>query len=313
MLQGFRTSGQVHRWSISYYPEGNDCNGSVVVTIDDERSVCNLDSEHRLDGATFNRFGLLNVMKQWDDPGEVWLDDVEVNGEREDFSSDPGWDSRGNQTTYVSRDVRPRFDFGYSATNFAGGTSKGELGGLIFRGDIRDPNRIAYYGDRIERLTLAKPMQASGTISLRRAVSDSGTLIGFYNSEESVATNPSQSSAIPRSFLGLAVEGPSSEGFFVYPAFRDARDRNGRTTSGPNILPDGTAHSWALKYGPPAADRPGSITVSLDGKAARLVLPSKQIDSSTLFDRFGIVTAWIDGNGQHIYFDDVSYTFSQHD
>jgi hypothetical protein len=111
----------------------------------------------------------------------------------------------------------------------------------------------------------------------------------------------------------LAVEGPSSEGFFVCPAFRDARDRNGRTTSGPNILPDGAAHSWALKYGPPAADQPGSITVSLDGKAARLVLPSDQIDSSTFFDRFGIVTAWIDGNGQHIYFDDVSYTCGQHD
>jgi hypothetical protein len=29
------------------------------------------------------------------------------------------------------------------------------------------------------------------------------------------------------------------------------------------------------------------------------------------FDRFGLVTPWIDGNGQHVYFDDLRYTCRQ--
>jgi len=29
------------------------------------------------------------------------------------------------------------------------------------------------------------------------------------------------------------------------------------------------------------------------------------------FNRFGIITTWIDGNGQRIYFDDLTYTFQQ--
>jgi hypothetical protein len=312
-LQGFKTNGAVHRWSITYDPNGNNGNGSIEVRIDDEKSICHISPEHRMDGATFNRFGLLPVMKQWDNGGEIWLDDISVNGELEEFSSDPNWDARHNNRTYVSGNVRPRFDFGYGPTNFAGGARAGEMGGLVFRGDIREPHRMAYYGDRVKRLSLSKPMRASGKISLRRGVSDSGTLIGFFNSKESIATNPSQSSALPGSFMGAAIEGPSREGFLIYPAFRDARESNGRTTSGPHILPDGSTHDWALEYSPLAPDQAGQITVTLDGETTTLTLSADEFDPSTTFDRFGIVTAWVDGNGQTIYFDDLTYTCEQNE
>ena len=29
------------------------------------------------------------------------------------------------------------------------------------------------------------------------------------------------------------------------------------------------------------------------------------------FNRFGLVTTWIDGNGQRVYFDDLTYTCEQ--
>jgi len=45
------------------------------------------------------------------------------------------------------------FDFGYSDTIFAGGKAKGEIGGLIFRGDCRYPARMAYYADRVGPLS----------------------------------------------------------------------------------------------------------------------------------------------------------------
>jgi hypothetical protein len=31
----------------------------------------------------------------------------------------------------------------------------------------------------------------------------------------------------------------------------------------------------------------------------------------TRFNRFGLITTWIDGNGQTIYLDDLTYTWKQ--
>jgi hypothetical protein len=312
-LRGFEAGGKAHRWTLSYDPQSNGGQGSIVVTIDNETAECRLDAGHKLDGASFDRFGLLTVMKQWDDPGLVWLDDVTVNGQLENFTSDPHWDASGNQRTYVTSDVRPRFDFGYSPTHFAGGARTGELGGLVFRGDIRYPNRMAYYADRLEKLTLDRPLRASGTISLHRAVSDSGTLIGFFNSQESIRTSESQATGRPKCFLGVAVEGPSRSGFFVYPTYRGA-DGTGLTAAAddrPAILPDKSVHRWMLEYRPEAAGGNGQITAALDGKSVRLDLRPSDRAVPILLDRFGIVSTWIDGNGQHIYCDDLTYTCRQ--
>lgn len=310
-LRGFQASGKVHHWSLSYDPAAQNGNGSIVVTIDNETAVCHLDAGHKHDGATFDHFGLLPVLKQWDDPGEVWLDDVTVNGEHEDFSTDPGWDSLNNRRAYTTAIVRPRFDFGFSDTAFAGGRQRGELGGLVFRGDIRFPERMASYGAPTEPLTLAKPLRASGTVALCRAVSDSTTLLGFYHARESLRTNPSQATGWPRSFVGLAIEGPSRAGFFVYPAYRDAGDTAdaARGEDLPSILPNGTVHRWTIDYIPRAGALAARITVTLDGKPARLELPDGV--TPTELNRFGLVSTWIDGNGQHVYFDDVTYTWKQ--
>jgi hypothetical protein len=312
-LRGFKTGGAPHRWSLSYDPAGHGGAGSIAVTIDNETAICHLDAGHKQDGARFNRFGLMTVMKQWDDPGEAWLDDITVNGELETFDRDPHWDARGNQRTYKSTNVRPRFDFGFSPTNFSGGRKSGELGGLVFRGDIRYPERTAYYGDRLDALTLARPLRASGTVALRRAVSDSTALLGFFNSAESSRVNPSQSDGFPKSFLGLAVEGPSRDGFFFYPAMRTAASQTayGQGTERPVILPDGAVHRWTLAYRPGEGAGPGRIVVALDGRGSQIDVPADDQAAPTRFDRFGLVTTWIDGNGQHIYFDDLTYTFKQ--
>src|SRR5207249_618978 len=145
-----------------------------------------------------------DVVKSVDDGGEVWLDDVSVNGRSDDFARDPGWDAFQNRRTYNSTEVRPHGDFGYSASRFAGGRN-GEIGGLVYRGDCRYRGAMACYGDRLETLTLDGPLRASGRVSLRRGVSDSTTLIGFFHSQDSMTSNPSQSSGFPKSFLGVAV------------------------------------------------------------------------------------------------------------
>src|SRR4029450_7953573 len=102
--------------------------GGTTATIDGETSVCHLAPGHKADGATFNRFGILNVMKSADDPGELWIDDVAVAGASEDFRGGRGGEGFRNRRVYESESVRPRFHFGYSPTHFAGGKAPGELG-----------------------------------------------------------------------------------------------------------------------------------------------------------------------------------------
>ncbi len=308
MIRGGRAA---YRWSLAYDPAGNAGGGTVAATLDGETLVLPLDPGHKADGASFNRFGILNVMKSVDSGGALWLDDVTLNGRKEAFARDPGWEGRDNRKTYESRDVRPRFDFGFSATRHAGGAAAGELGGLVFRGDERYPDRMAFYGDRLEPLTLEKPLRASGRVCLARGVTDSTVLLGFFHSTGSMRASRAQVSGVPENFLGIAIEGPSREGFLFYPLY--GTDREGEAAAAdyrraPPILPDATSHEWTLAYSPEGA---GRIAVSLDGKAVSLDLSSAHRAIGASFDRFGIVTTHIDGNGQRVYFDDLTYTCKQ--
>ena len=308
-LRGFKT-GVAHAWSITYDPAGNKGGGAVTVTLGGETAVCNLDAGHKADGAAFNRFGLLPVLKSADGGGETWLDDVTINGDKDDFANDPKWEGVGNRRKYETADVRPRFDFGYSPTDHAGGKAKGELGGLVFRGDCRHKDKLAAYGDRLAALTLDKPLKASGKVALRRGVSDSTTLLGFYHSEDSLEVNPSQSSGFPKCFLGVAVEGPSREGFLFYPAYRVGGDGQGYAGGAdrPHVLPDGKSHDWSLAYDPAAANGRGRVVVTLDGKPVSLELGAADRKTGARFDRFGLITTWIDGNAQRVYFDALTST-----
>jgi hypothetical protein len=241
----------------------------------------------------------------------VWLKDLTINGVREDLRRDPGWDERGNRHKYETRNVRPWFDFGYSPTHHAGGQSAGELGGLIYRGDCRMPERMASHADRLQELSLDKPLRASGKVCLRRGVSDSTVLLGFFHDQDSMAVNPSQDSGLPKSFLGISTDGPSREGFYFSPTYRVGGDGRGQVEAHPpRILPDGKPHEWSLVYLPTPNGR-GEITVTLGKQTVRLQVPKEHRAAGTRFNRFGLITTWVDGNGQSIYFDDLVYTHKQ--
>jgi len=302
------------KWSLAYDPRANDGRGVVTATIGDHTAVCLLDESHKQDGAVFNRFGIMNVMKSADRGSEAWFDDISINGrEAETFSRDPQWDGRNNRRRTQSRLVRPWFDFGFSDTKFAGGKNRGELGGQMFRGDCRYPDRMACYGDRVGPLTFEKPLRASGKIAMTRGVSDSTTLFGFYHSRESMRQNESQSDGVPESVLGIHVEGPSRDGFRFYPVSRTkgGKSRFGEVSRFPKISPDGKVHDWSLDYDPQAAQGRGQITVALDGNSNTFDLAEGEKSRGTTFDRFGIVTSWIDGNSQDVYWDDLTYTARQ--
>jgi hypothetical protein len=312
-LIGFPSNRSL-KWKLAYDPEANDGKGQITATIGEATAVCTLEATHRSDGAEFNRFGIINVIKSVDTGSDAWFDDVAINGQGvESFDHDPQWEGRDNRQTVASRIVRPWFDFGYSPTHFAAGKASGELGGQIFRGDCREKPRLACYGDRIGPLSLDKPLKASGRVVLKRGVSDSTALFGFYNSRDSMRQNESQSDGIPESVLGIHIEGPSRDGFRFYPVLR-AKGGNGRTPrvdDFPIILPDGKSHQWSLVYLPGAEGAKARITVTFDGKTGDWTLSGDDLSKATRFDRFGIVTSWIDGNSQDVYWDDLTYTVSQ--
>jgi hypothetical protein len=308
----------LYPFSLDYDPNGAGGRGTVSATLGSYSAFITLDSGHKADGAMFTRFGILNVVKSADDPGQIWLDNVTINGEAHPVNSNPGWDQRNNRNTYNSANVRPRFDFGYSpASNFAGGQRGGEIGGHTFRGDSREEfngRRMAYYGGRLnETLSLNQPLHAEGKVGFRRGVSDSTTLIGFFHSADSMRSNNSQNSATPENFVGAAIEGPSAAGFYLYPTYgldqEGVRAGGGRgTPTPPFIYPDGRSRHWTLDYHPDGNGGSGSIIVTLDGQAVTLHLDPGHKPIGAHFNRFGIITTHIDGNGQSVYFDDLTYT-----
>ncbi len=305
--------GRVCRWQLAYDPKGAGGDGLLTFTLDDRTATCPIVKQHRADGVALTHFGLLPVLKSWDSAGEVWIDEVTVQGTRFDFGEDPKWDALNNRRTYLSNNVRPRFDFGWSPTHLAGGKAAGELGGLIFRGDCRDPRRMAAYGARLSTLSLDAPLSARGKVSMIRGVTDSTASIGFYHSTWSMRPNPAQDQSIPMDYLGINIEGPSSEGFFFYPVYRVhgriAGALGGRSGKAPRIYPDRKVHDWMLEYDPAGAGGRGRITVGLDGQTCTLDLEPGAKAVGASFDRFGICTPWIDGNSVTVFFDDVEYTY----
>ena len=304
--------GRAYAWQLAYDPKGAAGRGLVRFTLGDKTATCPIDPGHRADGATFTHFGLLPVLKSFDGPGEVWLDDVTVEGRQFDFAHDPRWDEKDNRRTYETTNVRPRFDFGWSPTQVAGGKAAGELGGLVFRGDCREPQRLAAYGARLATLTLNTPLYARGKVSMVRGVSDSTASIGFYHATWSLRSNPSQDHSTPMDYLGINIEGPSPEGFFFYPVYRvhgeTAGALGGRGGKAPRIYPDRKVHDWTLQYDPAGAGGRGQITVSLDGQPCTLDLEPGAKAVGAGFNRFGICTPWIDGNSVTVFFDDLKYT-----
>ncbi len=78
-----------------------------------------------------------------------------------------------------------------------------------------------------------------------------------------------------------------------------------------HIYPDGKDHHWSLDYDPLGASGKGEITMVFDGDSRTFDLEEGDRSAGTTFDRFGIVTSWIDGNSQNIYWDDITYTVPQ--
>ena len=317
-----KNDGTRYRWTLDYNPQGAEGRGRFTFTLRSDTHTTqdygplperfeqeararfpntttfavDLPPGYQQEGATFDRFGVLNLMKAG---GTVtmFFDDLQFDGQTQDFAPDPGWLGVGNRLTYEDREQVGAHDFGFSAkTSFAGG-APGEVGGSLWRcGDY------AYYADVVGPLTLEQRLAARGKVKLVTAGPDSDIYLGWFNH-----TEKGQEPAKAGHFLGVHVGGPTRIGHYFIPTFTTAKGTKGRVAQGPVLAP-GKAFEWSLLYDPAANNSHGALRVTLGAETVTLALKPGQKAESASLDRFGLFNATAGGQMVKIYLDDLEYT-----
>lgn len=318
-----KNDGTRYHWTLAYDPAAADGNGQFTFTMRSESHTAenygplpdasqkeaqarfpntttftiDLTPGFKKEGATFDRFGIQNMMKSG---GAVmmYFDDVTFAGQDEDFTQEPKWIASGNRTTYEDREVVGAHDFGFNAqTHHAGGSRAGEVGGGLWRsGDY------GYYADKVGPLNLEQRLEARGKAKLVTAGPDSDMHIGWFSS-----ATKDKSPDEAGNFIGIHVGGPTRIGHYFIPQFATAAGTKGRVESGPIITP-GKVFDWSLVYDPAGANGLGEMRVTLGTQSATLALKPGQKKQGATVDRFGLFTSQAGGQMVKIFLDDLSYT-----
>jgi hypothetical protein len=294
-----------HQWELHYDPQGAGGVGEISFVFDGRKSTLPVEAGHRKEGMRFDRFGLFNVMLEGGGgPLEVYFDDITIDGVKEDFSKDPGWVGVNNQATLDARVSDGAHDFGFSQTNHVLKDAPGEVGGIMFRSAP-----YSYYADpKVGPLSLDDELFASGKVCFPYATSDSGVLVGWFNSK-TVVEGPVTPRMSPPHFIGTVIEGPSRIGHYHRAAYKTGTGEAGDSRTGPVLHPDAKPHDFTLHYQPKANNGDGALTVTLDGELTTLNLAKGHKATGATFDRFGFLT-WQSRGGHfmEIYWDDLTYT-----
>lgn len=316
-----RADGTRYRWTLDYDPQAADGNGRFTFTLASDTHTTqdygplpeasqkeaqarfpntttftvDLTPGFRQENATFDRFGMQNMMKAGGS-ATLFFDDLRYNGVAQDFSQDPGWIGAGNRITFEDREQTGAHDFGFSATNHAG-SAPGEVGGGLWRS-----GKFGFYADRVGPLDLNQRLEARGKVRLVTAGPDSDMQIGWFNSAASEQEQPEQ-----RNFVGIHVGGPTRVGHYFIPQFATAKGAPGKVDKGP-ILTPGKVFDWSLVYDPAASGGNGELRVTLGSESATLALKPGQKAHGANLDRFGLFTSTAGGQMVKIYLDDLEYT-----
>ena len=317
-----KNNGTRYRWTLAYDPQGAGGKGQFTFTLRSDTHIAqdygplpepsereaqarfpnttaftvDLTPGFRQEGANFDRFGVLNMMKSGG-TATMFFDDVQFDGRREDFAQDPGWAAVGNRATFEDREVVGAHDFGFSAKTSHAGGKPGEVGGGLWRSGA-----FGYYSDRVGPLNLEQRLEARGKVKLVTAGPDSDMHIGWFNS-----TGKDTSPDVAGNFLGVHVGGPTRIGHYFIPTFTTAKGTRGKVEQGPVLTP-GKIFDWSLIYDPAANGGNGEMRVTLGTESVTLALkPGQKVQGANL-DRFGLFTSQAGGQMVKIYLDDLTYT-----
>jgi hypothetical protein len=316
-----RADGTRYRWTLDYDPTADGGNGSFTFTLKSDNHKTqdygplpeksqqeslarfpntttfrvDLPPGFKREGATFDRFGLHNMMKAGG-AATIYFGNLTLNGKRQSLDSDPQWLASGNRTTFEDRELTGAHDFGFSQTNFSGG-KPGEVGGGLWRsGDF------AYYADRVGPLNLEQKLEARGRVKMLTAGPDSDMYIGWFNSSSRPDSKDDK-----ENYLAIHVGGPTRVGHYFSPELATAKGTRAKVETAPLLTPR-KEFNWSIVYDPDAANRLGAVHVTLGDESVTLELRRGQKKDGATFDRFGLFTSTIGGQMVKIYLDDLQYT-----
>ncbi|MEZ6071815.1 MAG: hypothetical protein R3C10_16525 [Pirellulales bacterium] len=239
-------------------------------------------------------------------------DDVQRDDEQATVVTvdDSGWEGFRNRLQ-PDHPLPVKQDFGYSATNRAGG-QPGEIGGRAQRS--LTPSR---YGKRLAKtLTFDDRLEASGRLAVTHCEGGSGVLIGWYHTSSRGWRTPNS--------LGFRIDGNANSYWLFYEygtshgrthgagAFEG--DRYQTTPSAP-FPADGTVHDWSLTFDPAGGEGFGEMTFRIDDQEYRIAMREEDRADNAVLDHFGIwnqettggeVEFWLDDltvNGESLAFD----------
>ena len=298
--------GMRYDWTLHYDPKGNDGGGRFEYTLYGQSGNDPVKDKITVDvpksgtrgRTTFTRFGMLNMRKAGH-AATLYLDDLKVNDQSWDFSTDPGWIGVGNDVTYEDHERGGAQDFGWSPTNFAGG-SKGEVGGTVWRGTP------SFYACKTGPLSMADKLFARGRVAFTGADPDSGVYIGWFDNVGAMSKAGGERSM--SNAIGILVEGPTRVGHYFRPFFATSDGIRASSKSGPILLPDSKPHQWTLLYDPAANSGDGAITVTLDDKTETMNLSRGAKAEGATLNHFGLFSGHNGGSKVKIWMDDVEYS-----
>ncbi len=317
-----RKDGTRYHWTLDYDPSGGSSGRFTFTIMSDTHKTqdygklpelhekeaqarfpntttfnVDLPAELRRENVTFDRFGVCNAMKSGG-TATLFFDDLQFNGQAQDFSKDPQWLATGNRVSYEDHETTGAHDFGYSATTNIAGGATGEMGGGLWRsGDF------AFYAERTGPLNLDRPLEARGKVRLVTAGPDSDVFLGWFHS-----ASKDKGAADKENFVGVHIGGPTRVGHYFIPVFANGSGESGKVKEGGPVLTPAKNFEWTIRYDPAANSGNGEIRVTLGEKAVTLALKPGQKAHGATFDRFGVFNSTIGGQMVKFYLDDLSYT-----
>ncbi len=255
-----------------------------------------LPAGYKQQGTTFDRFGLMNMMKAGG-VTQIYFADLRLDGKPIDLSKEPTWIGTGNRGSYEDREQTGAHTFGFSAQTAHAGGQGGEVGGDFWRS-----GKYGFVADRTGALDLTQRLEARGKVKLIVGGPDADMMFGWFSS-----ANRDASPIEAGHFLGIAVGGPTRVGHYFAPSLTTAKGRRGKVDTAP-ILQPGKSFDWSLVYDPAANGGHGEMTVKLGDKSVVLPLKPGLKAEGASFDRFGMFTSQAGGQMVRIFLDDLTYT-----
>ena len=216
------------------------------------------------------------------------------------FDSDPQWDGFRNQLQ-PPNPPRVRQDFGYRATNRAGGAKAGEIGGRVQRSPTP-----AFYAWPIKPRSLDERLSAEENFRCPWPAAAAGcSSVGFR-----LRPPPGE---LPIRWPFASTEMAASFGHSTNTARGNWHTGGGGAFEGeqyqrtptPPFRADGRSLDWSLDYDPNGAEGRGEMTFRIDGRTYQQALAPGHRADGAKFDHFGIWNVQIPGDALELYLDDL--------